>query len=104
MLGAIRLRTCWYGLARIGNTNCETPRRSIRRNTPRHTRPQQGVVRDVEAGGSNPLTPTKFEPVAERHRLGGTEQILVDAAKVLELADFRVPTAHTATPQRTFGV
>jgi hypothetical protein len=50
---------------------------------------QVGHVRDVEAGGSNPLTPTRSEAVSGFGAVEGMEGLPVDKRRRVLLSDVR---------------
>ncbi len=57
-MGAKLSGTQWYETRPAERLLRESPARSARDGTTGDTLARKGVVRDVEAGGSNPLTPT----------------------------------------------
>ena len=62
ILGAKLPDTPRHWLGHDGTANRKTPARSACVDMSWHTMSWQDVIRDVEAGGSNPLTPTKGSP------------------------------------------
>jgi len=71
IVGAIRSGIRWHEPAPADSSSRERPAKSARDGRRWNTPAPPGVVRDVEAGGSNPLTPTTRPLVTELREQSG---------------------------------